>query len=82
MGDVSRLKEMLLAIREVNFPAVTILGPRPNVSEKRANVFTWNLMLKSTDVNQLHNLVTTVHRNFKLSPSVRIKYDVDPMTVQ
>ncbi len=64
-----------------NFSDVEILGPRPAVVEKKVNKYTWSIMIKSGDVNQLHNLVSTLQANTKLHYSISIKFDVDPYHV-
>jgi primosomal protein N' (replication factor Y) len=64
-----------------NFPAVRILGPTPMSIEKKANQYTWAIMLKSEDFNQLHNLVSTFEENYKTVSGVSYKIDVDPATV-
>lgn len=64
-----------------NFPDVRILGPTPMSIEKKANQFTWAIMLKSENVNQLHNLISTFEDNYKTISSVSYKIDVDPVNV-
>ena len=64
-----------------NFPDVRILGPTPMSIEKKANQFTWAIMLKSENVNQLHNLLSTFEDNYKTISSVSYKIDVDPVNV-
>ena len=64
-----------------HFPKVTLLGPRPGIMEKRANKFNWTILLKASDVNQLHNLIRTYKSNIKLKSSVSLKLDIDPQTL-
>lgn len=64
-----------------NFPEVRILGPTPMSIEKKANQYTWALMLKSDNVNQLHTLLSTFEDNYRPISSVSYKIDVDPTTV-
>jgi primosomal protein N' (replication factor Y) len=64
-----------------HFPEVTILGPRPAHIEKKANQFTWSILLKSKDLPQLHNLLKTFEINYKSLSSVSYKIDIDPYTM-
>lgn len=64
-----------------HFPEVTVLGPRPANIEKRSNQFTWSVLLKSQDLNQLHNLLKSFEMNYKSKASVSYKIDVDPYTL-
>jgi primosomal protein N' (replication factor Y) (superfamily II helicase) len=68
-------------IGQHNFSEVKVLGPTPMSVEKKANQFTWAIMLKSDNVNQLHNLLTTFEENYRPLPSVTYKIDIDPTTV-
>jgi primosomal protein N' (replication factor Y) len=64
-----------------HFPEVTILGPRPAHIEKKANQFTWSILLKSKDVSQLHNLLKSFEMNYKYQSSISYKIDIDPYTL-
>ena len=71
-------------IRELirkHFTGVSILGPRPAHIEKKSNQFTWSILLKSQDLNQLHNLLKSFELNYKSKASVTYKIDVDPYTL-
>lgn len=61
-----------------HFPAVDVLGPRPSMIEKKVNKFTWSIMLRSHDLNQLHNVINTFHRNYRHDHTISLKTDVDP----
>jgi primosomal protein N' (replication factor Y) (superfamily II helicase) len=61
-----------------HFKEVQILGPRPALMEKRVNKFTWALMLKSSSINQLHNLLKTLKSGHNPGHTISVKYDVDP----
>ena len=61
-----------------HFDKVEILGPRPSMIEKKVNKFTWSLMIRSSDVNQLHNLVSTFRKNYRVPHTISLKIDVDP----
>lgn len=63
---------------EKHFPAVQVLGPRPATVEKKANQFGWTLLLKSKDVNQLHNCVRSFRLNWSAIHGISLKVDVDP----
>jgi primosomal protein N' (replication factor Y) len=68
----------LRALAEKHFSAVEILGPRPSMIEKKINKFTWSIMIRSSDVNQLHNLIRTFTKNYNPPHSISLKVDVDP----
>lgn len=64
-----------------HFSGVTILGPRPAHIEKKANQFTWSILLKSQDLSQLHNLLKSFEMNYKSQSSISYKIDIDPYTL-
>ncbi len=70
----NRLREMA----ETHFNKVDVLGPRPSMIEKKVNKFTWSLMIRSEDINQLHNLVNTFQKNYQPPHTISLKIDVDP----
>lgn len=83
----SRAQELLSNLQESYFNQVEILGPRPAIVEKKVNKYTWSLMLKSSKINDLHNILLTFKKNFiqrskenrfKPDYSVSVKIDVDP----
>jgi primosomal protein N' (replication factor Y) len=61
-----------------NFNEVRVLGPAPLSIEKKANQFTWAIMLKTDNINQLHNIISTFENNYKPISGVSYKIDVDP----
>jgi primosomal protein N' (replication factor Y) len=63
---------------EAHFSDVEILGPRPSMVEKKVNKFTWSLMIRSSDVNQLHNLVNSFEKSYRPRHTISLKIDVDP----
>lgn len=63
------------------FPEVEILGPRPALIEKRVNKYTWCVLLRSVNINQLHNAISTI-RNLNLARGVTLKIDVDPIDIR
>ncbi|MGB0455098.1 MAG: replication restart helicase PriA [Bacteriovoracaceae bacterium] len=58
-----------------------VWGPTPLVIEKRANQFTWCLLLKSQSRNHLHNILGIFENNYKAPSGVSFKIDVDPYTI-
>lgn len=68
----------LRALALKHFDKVEILGPRPSMIEKKVNKFTWSLMIRSADVNQLHNLIRTFSNNYHPPHTISLKIDVDP----
>jgi primosomal protein N' (replication factor Y) len=65
-------------LTEKHFKSVEILGPRPSMIEKKVNKFTWSIMLRSSDINELHNLFNTFIQNYKQQHTISLKVDVDP----
>lgn len=64
-----------------HFKEVIILGPRPANIEKKSNQFTWSVLLKSSDLTQLHNLLKTFEMNYKSQASISYKIDIDPYSM-
>lgn len=64
-----------------HFNEVQVLGPRPSVIEKRANKFTWVILLKSKKLNQLHNLLNTWNGSVRPKSGLSIKLDIDPQFI-
>mgnify|MGYP005639216517 CR=1 FL=1 len=78
---IKESKSMFQSIEHLisnHFSEVKLLGPRPALMEKRVNKFTWALMLKSTSINQLHNLLKTLKSGHNPGHTISVKYDVDP----
>lgn len=76
--ESSRQSQSLKEMAQQHFKDVDILGPRPSMIEKKVNKFTWSLMIRSSDINQLHNLVNTFKKNYRPSHTISLKIDVDP----
>lgn len=72
---------MMRSLVAQHFPEVTILGPRPAHIEKKSNQFTWSVLIKSSDLTQLHNLLKSFEMNYKSLSSVTYKIDIDPYTL-
>lgn len=68
----------LRALALKHFDRVEILGPRPSMVEKKINKFTWSIMIRSSDLNQLHNLISTFSKNYRPPHTISLKIDVDP----
>jgi primosomal protein N' (replication factor Y) len=64
-----------------HFPMVRLYGPTPMGIEKKANQFTWAIMFKSADLNQLHQAISTFENNYKTVNNVSYKIDVDPIHI-
>lgn len=64
---------------ENHFTEVDILGPRPAIIEKRANNFTWTVLLRSNNLSHLHNTIENFQKNYKAPSGVSIKLDIDPL---
>ncbi|MGZ3789652.1 MAG: replication restart helicase PriA [Bacteriovorax sp.] len=76
--ESSHQANALRALAAKYFEQVDILGPKPSMIEKKINKFTWSLMIRSADVNQLHNLLRTFGRNYRPPHTISLKIDVDP----
>jgi primosomal protein N' (replication factor Y) len=76
--ESSEQAQRLRDTAEAHFNKVDILGPRPSMIEKKVNKFTWSLMIRSEDVNQLHNLVNSFEKNYRPPHTISLKIDVDP----
>lgn len=76
--ESSEQAQRLRDTAHTHFSKVDILGPRPSMVEKKVNKFTWSLMIRSEDVNQLHNLVNSFEKNYRPPHTISLKIDVDP----
>ena len=76
--ESSNQANSLRALAAKHFDQVEILGPRPSMIEKKVNKFTWSLMIRSSDLNQLHNLIKTFSKNYRPPHTISLKIDVDP----
>jgi primosomal protein N' (replication factor Y) len=77
----TEVADKLRVATQEHFKNVRVLGPKPSMVEKRANKYTWNILLKSEDINQLHNLINTLEKNYKSERGVSIKLDIDPLFI-
>lgn len=78
----SKYKLLATNLIEKHFMDVEILGPRPGFIEKRVNKFTWASMIKTKNVNQLHNFIDSLKRNITTKSGTSIKIDVDPLFIE
>jgi primosomal protein N' (replication factor Y) len=72
---------MIRGLTAKHFPEVSILGPRPANIEKKANQFTWSILLKSKNISQLHNLLKSFEVNYKSISGITYKIDIDPYSL-
>lgn len=77
--DAELITQEMKKLTQEHFRDVMVLGPRPTVIEKRANRFTWVTQLKSSNLNELHNLLGTIERAIKLKSGNSMKIDIDPV---
>ncbi|MBY0516105.1 MAG: primosomal protein N' [Bacteriovoracaceae bacterium] len=77
----STVTPLLHSLREKHFNGIHILGPRPSLVEKRANQYSWTVLLKSNDINQLHNMLNSFSLNLNVISGVSVKTDVDPQHI-
>jgi primosomal protein N' (replication factor Y) (superfamily II helicase) len=77
----NQVEKVLKGLQKQHFTQVQVLGPRPALLEKRANQFTWTLLLKAKDINQLHNLINSFEINLPIISGVSLKIDVDPQHI-
>ncbi|MCP4913723.1 MAG: primosomal protein N' [Oligoflexia bacterium] len=80
INEANKVKSFYENVKE-HFPNVDFLGPRPAVIEKRANKFTWSILLKSNHINELHNLINSIKTNLKFHYSISLKIDIDPQNI-
>jgi len=64
-----------------HFKRIDVLGARPTFVEKRANKFTWLILIRSADVASLHNFINTLENNRKKEYSLGFKVDIDPQVI-
>lgn len=81
IDTINNVSAKLRKLIEQEFDQVQLLGPTPSVIEKKANQFTWCFMLKTRDINQLHNLLDSFVKNYVDISGVSYKIDVDPNQV-
>lgn len=70
--------KLLQELTNLHFKNSWILGPRPGIVEKRVGQYTWGLLIKGKDINELHKLLATFENNFVIPSNIQLKIDVDP----
>jgi primosomal protein N' (replication factor Y) (superfamily II helicase) len=81
ISTISDVTRQLTKVIVGNFPSVRILGPTPMGIEKKANQFTWAIMLKSEDINDLHKMISIFESNYLAVSGITYKVDVDPIHI-
>jgi primosomal protein N' (replication factor Y) len=76
-GDI---KKHLAGIQRQN-PDLEILGPRPSTIEKKANQFTWVILLKSKKPELIHGFLDNFMDNQELPSGISYKIDIDPYSM-
>jgi primosomal protein N' (replication factor Y) len=77
----NNLASLSSSIIEKHFTKVDLIGVRPTFVEKRANKFTWILLLRSESVNDLHNVINSILKNSNTVSGIALKVDVDPKSI-
>nr|MBP9674511.1 hypothetical protein [Bacteriovoracaceae bacterium] len=79
MQSATLATDLLIQMITTHFGQVKVMGPRPSLMEKRAGMYSWCLILKSSSVTELHQVYSNFEQNFKVPQGVRLKVDVDPL---
>lgn len=79
--DVLSFTKVLRELQQKGFESVSILGPRPSLIEKKANKFSWIILLKSSDINKLHNFLNTIKSIASGRKLAKFKVDIDPQNL-
>jgi primosomal protein N' (replication factor Y) len=81
ISTITNVATSLTKVIASNYQNVRLLGPTPMGIEKKANQFTWAIMLKSDQLNELHAVISTFEQNYKTVSNVSYKVDVDPVHI-
>ncbi len=81
IGNITEVANQLNKVINSNFDTVRLMGPTPMSIEKKANQFTWAIMLKSSNLNELHGLINTFETNYQEVSGISFKIDIDPMQI-
>ena len=76
--DAQNSQQILSMLAKKHFTSVAVMTARPALIEKRVNKYTWCLMIRSSNVNELHNILHSFEQNFKPHHSCSLKIDIDP----
>jgi len=71
-------KDFFEFVKNKELSSLEVLGPRPLSIEKRANKFTWNILIKTNNISDLHRSIEAFQQNSKFHQSVSVKVDIDP----
>ena len=63
------------------FEHIEILGPRPTFIEKKVGKYTWCLLIRSQNINHLHNSLKTLKNHLDFPRGVTFKLDIDPLCI-
>lgn len=78
INECSKIVTWMNNLKDSHFKSVDILGPRPSHIEKRVNKFNWSILLRSSNMNDLHNFLSTYQKSYELPYDITQKIDVDP----
>lgn len=76
--EAMNIGNLLQVLQEKYFKNVEVYGPMPTMIEKRSNQFTWQIVFKTSNLNELHNLISTFEKEYKVPSSFTLKFDIDP----
>ena len=77
---IPHIQEVARALNQIK-GEVQLQGPFPQMVEKKANQYTWGILLKSSEVLKLHQLLGTFESNYQEESSISMKIDVDPLSI-
>lgn len=81
LAEASKTYQNLAKLCNEHYEDVKLYGPAPLAIEKKANQFTWAIMIKSSNVNQLHSFLNTFEQNYSAPSGISIKLDIDPTQI-
>ncbi len=81
MNKAIEVYTLMNNLKNQHFESVVVSDPRPTNIEKRANQFSWCLLLKSSQTKQLHDLIHNYFKHEVKTPSVSVKIDIDPYSL-
>ena len=79
IDHASSIGQSLNQVIQEHLPQVRLHGPTPMSIEKKANQYTWAIMLKSPDARALHQVLDTFEQNYQTVSNISYKIDVDPI---
>jgi primosomal protein N' (replication factor Y) len=75
------IHELLSNLKNQHFSSIVLTEPRPANIEKRANQYTWCLLIKANETKILHDFIHNFYRHDKKISGVSVKIDIDPYTL-